>query len=123
VREREKQKGWMMVRDLNDQGLEERILESEGLVAVAFLDFCSIPCDHFRPELSAVSDMLDGKIEFFRIDVTENPTITDELGVQAVPTLLVFRDGEEVARYEGPYSREALNERLTNLMAGKPPAK
>ena len=67
--------------------------------------------------------MLDGKIEFFRIDVTENPTITDELGVQAVPTLLVFRDGEEVARYEGPYSREALNERLTNLMAGKPPAK
>ena len=112
-----------MVRDLNDQGLEERILESEGLVAVAFLDFCSIPCDHFRPELVAVSDMLDGKIEFFRIDVTENPTITDELGVQAVPTLLVFRDGEEIARYEGPYSREALNERLTNLMAGKPPAK
>jgi thioredoxin 1 len=112
-----------MVRDLNDQGLEERILESEGVVAVAFLDFCSIPCDHFRPELTAVSDMLDGKIEFFRIDVTENPTITDELGVQAVPTLLVFRDGEEIARYEGPYSREALNERLTNLMAGKPPAK
>jgi len=67
--------------------------------------------------------MLDGKIEFYRIDVTENPTVTDELGVQAVPTLLVFRDGEEIARYEGPYSREALNERLTNLMAGKPPSK
>jgi hypothetical protein len=46
--------------------------------------------------------MLDGKIEFYRIDVTENPTITDELGVQAGPTLLVFRDGEEIARYEGP---------------------
>ena len=112
-----------MVRDLNDQGLEEKVLESDGLVAVGFLDFCSIPCDHFRPELKAVAEMLDGKIDFFRIDVTENPTITDELGVQAVPTLLVFRDGEEVARYEGPYSREALNERLTNLMAGKPPAK
>jgi len=112
-----------MVRDLNDQGLEERVLESEGIVAVAFLDFCSIPCDHFRPELTAVSETLDGKIEFYRIDVTENPTITDELGVQAVPTLLVFKDGEEIARYEGPYSREALGERLTNLMAGKPPSK
>ena len=111
-----------MVKDLNDQGLEERVLESEGLVAVAFLDCSSIPCDHFRPELDAVSDTLDGKIEVYKIDVSENPSITDELGVQAVPTLLVFRDGEEVARYEGPYSREALNERLTNLMAGKPPA-
>ena len=71
----------------------------------------------FDGNVRRVLSRLDGA------DVTENPTITDELGVQAVPTLLVFRDGEEIARYEGPYSREALNERLTNLMAGKPPAK
>jgi thioredoxin 1 len=108
-----------MVKDLNDTGLEERVLESDGLVAVAFLDYGSIPCDHFRPELDAVSDMLDGKVDFFRLDVTENPSITEELGVQAVPTLLVFREGEEIARYEGPYSREALNDRLTALLAGK----
>ena len=111
-----------MVKELNDQGLEERVLESDGLVAVAFLDYGSIPCDHFRPELDAVSETLEGKIEFCKLDVSENPSITDELGVQAVPTLLVFRDGEEIARYEGPYSREAMNERLTALMAGKPPA-
>ena len=108
-----------MVKELNDTGVEERVLESEGVVAVAFLDFGSIPCDHFRPELDAVADMLEGKIEFYKLDVTENPTITDELGVQAVPTLLVFRDGEEIGRYEGPYSREALNDRLTQLLAGK----
>ncbi len=110
-----------MVRELNDHGLEERVLESDGLVAVAFLDFGSIPCDHFRPELDGVAEMLGGKVSFFKIDVTENPTITEELGVQAVPTLLVFRDGEEIARYEGPYSREALNDRITQLLAGKPP--
>lgn len=108
-----------MVKDVNDQGLEERVLESDGLVAVAFLDFGSIPCEHFRPELEAVSEAMDGRMEFFRLDVTENPSITDHLGVQAVPTLLVFRDGEEIAKYEGPYSREALSDRLTALLAGK----
>ena len=108
-----------MVKDLNDTGLEEKVLESDGLVAVAFLDYGSIPCDHFRPELDAVSETLEGKVQFFKIDVTENPSITEELGVQAVPTLLVFREGEEIARYEGPYSREALNDRITNLLAGK----
>jgi thioredoxin 1 len=111
-----------MVKDLNDHGLEERVLESDGIVAVAFLDYGSIPCEHFRPELDAVSDTMGEKIEFYKLDVSENPSITDDLGVQAVPTLLVFRDGDEIARYEGPYSREALGERLTNLMAGKPPA-
>ena len=108
-----------MVKDLNDTGLEERVLESDGMLAVAFLDYGSIPCDHFRPELDAVSDTLDGKVQFFKIDVTENPSITEELGVQAVPTLLIFREGEEIARYEGPYSREALNDRITQLLAGK----
>jgi thioredoxin 1 len=108
-----------MVKDLNDTGLEEKVLESDGLVAVAFLDYGSIPCDHFRPELDAVSETLEGKVQFFKIDVTENPSITEELGVQAVPTLLIFREGEEIARYEGPYSREALNDRITNLLAGK----
>ncbi|MFN3484628.1 MAG: thioredoxin family protein [Planctomycetota bacterium] len=110
-----------MVRDLNDHGLEERVLEAEGPVAVAFLDFGSIPCVHFRPELEAVAEALEGKVAFYRIDVTENPSITEELGVQAVPTLLVFRDGDEIARYEGPYSREALAERLSALLAGKRP--
>ena len=108
-----------MVKDLNDTGLEQQVLEADGLVAVAFLDYGSIPCDHFRPELDAVSDTLDGKVQFFKIDVTENPSITEELGVQAVPTLLVFREGEEIARYEGPYSREALNDRITALLAPK----
>ena len=108
-----------MVKDLNDTGLEQRVTESDGLVAVAFLDYGSIPCDHFRPELDAVSDTLDGKVQFFKIDVTENPSITEELGVQAVPTLLIFREGEEIARYEGPYSREALNDRITALLAPK----
>jgi thioredoxin 1 len=108
-----------MVKDLNDTGVEERVLESDGLVAVAFFDFGSIPCNHFRPELEAVAGQLDGKVEFYRLDVTENPSITDDLGVQAVPTLLVFRDGEEIARYEGPYSREALADRITQLLAGK----
>lgn len=108
-----------MLRDVNDQGLEDRIVVGGGLVAVAFLDYCSIPCDHFRPELNAVAEKMDGKVDFYRLDVTENPTITNELSVEAVPTLVVFRDGEELARYEGPYSREALGDRLAALLAGR----
>ncbi len=111
-----------MVRDLNDQGVEERVLESEGPVAVAFLDYDSIPCRHFRPELEAVAEQLDGKMCFYKVDVTENPLITEDLGVEAVPTLLVFREGKEIARYEGPYSREALGDRILQLLAGSKPA-
>ena len=109
-----------MVRQVTDQGLEERVVETGGLLAVAFLDYESIPCDHFRPELDAAAKELDGRVEFCQIDVSENPSITEELLVEAVPTLLIFRDGDEIVRFEGPYSREALNDRISALIIKKP---
>lgn len=105
-----------MIQRLNDQCLEEIILERRGLWTVAFLDYGSIPCDHFRPELEAIARKLDGRILFFSIDACENPSMADALGITAVPTLLVFRGDDEIGRYEGPYSREALMERLGKLV-------
>ncbi len=107
-----------MVHQVNDQGLEQQVLEARGLVVIGFFEYRSIPCRHFGPEFEAAAEALEDKIGFYRIDAVENPTITEELGVEAVPTLLVFRDGEEVARYEGPYSREAIQSRLNELISG-----
>lgn len=105
------------VRHVNDTQLEEIILEDAGWVIVAFLDRCSIPCEHFWPEYRKFADSIEGKTRTLRIDVSENPTITDQLGVVAVPTTLLFKDSEEEARYEGPYSSAALEERVTKLMS------
>ncbi len=106
-----------MVTMITDKGLEDRIMETDGLLAVAFLDYESIPCDHFRSELDAAANKLDGKVKFCQIDISENPSITEELLIEMVPTLLLFRDGGEIARFEGPYSREMLCERITQLEA------
>lgn len=105
-----------MVRMLNDHGFSDEVLESSGYVGVAFLDRFSIPCDHFRPELEALADRLEEKVKFFQVDASESPSLVEYVQVEAVPTLIFYRDGEELARYEGPYSREALQERITSVM-------
>lgn len=105
-----------MVRMLNDHGFSEQVLESQGYVGVAFLDHFSIPCDHFRPELEALADQLTEKVRFFQVDASESPSLVEYVQVEAVPTLILYRDGEEAARYEGPYSREALQERILSVM-------
>ncbi len=110
-----------MVRNLTDQGVEERVLSVDGPVGLAFLDYDSVPCRHFRPELEAVAEQLEEKVVFYRTNVTENPSITEALGVEAIPTLVIFREGKELARYEGPYSREALGDRIAQLLAGQKP--
>ncbi len=105
-----------MVRALNDHGFSESVLEAAGYVGVAFLDYFSIPCDHFRPELEALADRFSEKVRFFQVDASESPSLAEYVHVEAVPTLVLYRDGEEISRYEGPYSREALQERIESIM-------
>jgi thioredoxin 1 len=105
------------VRYVNDTQLEEILLKDSGWVIVALLDRCSIPCEHFWPEYKQFANGIAGKTRILRMDVSENPTITDQLGVVAVPTTLIFKNGDEEGRYEGPYSHEALEERVGKLMS------
>lgn len=103
---------------MSDEGLE-KLLQESPLFAIAFTARTSIPCDHFLPEYSAMPEILGHRLPFFKIDHDENPSISDSLRICAVPTLLVFKDGQECARYEGPYSREALKERLLQVLPPK----
>ncbi len=99
-------------RDLTDVLLANLLVDHEGYAAVAFLAFDSIPCDHFRPELKTLAEKLAEWVKFYRLEVVENPTITVELKVSAVPTLVLFKSGVEVQRWEGPYTAVALEERI-----------
>lgn len=104
------------VRGVTDEELESLLMKERGVFAVAFMAYMSIPCEHFLPELRALSELMNGRLSFYSIDVDENPTITGELGVTVAPTLLVIKDGKEYARYEGPYSREAMKDRIDTLL-------
>lgn len=108
-----------MVFRIADVELNEILDQSKALqdqwCAVSFVDIGSIPCDHFRPEFETFAQAMKG-IYCAEIICDENPTITSKCQVIAVPTTVIFRGGKEVGRYEGPYSHEALKERVQNLM-------
>jgi thioredoxin 1 len=107
------------VRHVNDTQLEQLLIEEPGWIVVALLDRGSIPCDHFWPEFKQYASNVKGKVRVLRLDVSENPTITEQLSVKVVPTTLVFHDGDEMARYEGPYSHESLQDRIGTVMGRK----
>lgn len=106
----------MKVRDVSDAMLEERLLEAQGYVLVLFTSPFVIACDHFKPEYEALSELIEGDIEFLRIVSDEHPAMVEFLKIDAVPTTLLFKDLDEIRRFEGPYSKEALKERLKDAM-------
>lgn len=100
-------------RQISDEGLEDIIHRLSGYSAVSFYDHGSIPCDHFTPEFEALADALAMfPMRFYRIQASENPSALDWVKVCYVPTVLLFKDGEIIKRWEGPYTREALENRV-----------
>lgn len=110
-----------MIRRITDEGLEDLLVRERGLFAVSFMTWDSMPCEKFNAELVELPDLLRGRLKFYVIDENENPSVSDEFRILTVPSMLVFRDGQEVARWEGVYTKECLKDRLETLLLLKKP--
>jgi thioredoxin 1 len=108
----------MRIRSVNGVGLEEAILNGSLPVVVAFLSKFSVPCRHFLPEICAVAECVSGAV-FIRIDVDEEPSITEFHKILYTPTTALYSDGQAIETWEGPYSRESLKTRLETALAAR----
>jgi thioredoxin 2 len=74
------------------------------------------PCRMVSPVLGELAAELAGRIKLVKVNVDESPQVQRRFGVQSIPTLLVLRDGTEIARQVGaapaPRLRAWLNEAL-----------
>jgi thioredoxin-like negative regulator of GroEL len=109
----------MKYRLIGDVELQEILDRNSSWALIAFTSCGSIPCNHFRPEFTAITNHFITKVFCAEINVDDNPTIVAKLGVVAVPTTLLFHNEKEKGRFEGPYTREALIERIAPLLAQK----
>jgi thioredoxin 1 len=102
----------MALATVTDQTFEHEILQSELPVLVEFsAEWCG-PCKAIAPELRALADELRDKAKVVTIDVDKSPMIARELGVQSVPTFVVFHQGRPVGGKVGALRRAQLREML-----------
>lgn len=74
------------------------------------------PCRAVAPMLEAVEQELTGKVKIVKVNVDDNQQLAVRFGVQAIPTLIIFKNGEAVDRIVGMVAREEINKRLTKQM-------
>ncbi|MGI9409112.1 MAG: thioredoxin [Hyphomicrobiaceae bacterium] len=86
---------------VSDANFEQEVLKSSEPVLVDFFaEWCG-PCKAMAPALDEVAQDMAGKVKITKIDVDENPEITNKYQIQAMPTLILFKDGEVAARHTG----------------------
>lgn len=70
------------------------------------------PCQFMVPILNEVSTRLKDKIQVVKIDTEKYPSIADKYRIEALPTFIMFKDGEPYDRFEGALTADQLIERI-----------
>lgn len=96
---------------------EQEVLKSELPVVVDFYaDWCG-PCKRMEPVLEKVSQAFDGKVKVVKLNSDENQDLSQKYQVRGLPTLIVFRGGQEVDRKLGGQNEQDLHKLMTAATA------
>ncbi len=95
-------------RAIEDSNFETDVLRSDKPVLVDFwAEWCG-PCRMIAPSVEAAAADYEGKAQVYKMNVDENMNVPQRYGIRGIPTLILFKNGEEQERIVGAVSREAI---------------
>ena len=98
--------------EVTDATFEEEVLQAtEPTLVDLWAEWCG-PCRMVAPIVEEIATEYEGKLRVVKLDVDSNQKIPTRYGVRGIPTLLLFKDGAEVARVVGYRPKDALVEEL-----------
>ena len=101
---------------LGKDNFQTEVLASSQPVLVDFwAEWCG-PCKVIAPAVAALATEFEGRAKVGKVDVDAQPELAREYGINAIPALLIFKDGKKVDEMIGVQSQEALRERLIKFV-------
>lgn len=100
------------IAHISDAEFEQEVIKATMPVLVDFWAPWCGPCQMVAPMLEELAQELSGKVKITKMNVDENPTTPPLYGIRAIPTLILFKEGEVVEQITGVVPKDQLKLKL-----------
>lgn len=107
-----------MVVELTEANFHREVIESQQPVLVDFWAPWCQPCVDMAPAIEQLAQEFSGKARVGKMNVDEHPDTAARFAVSAIPTVLMFRDGDVIKRRTGSRSQGQLAKLLEESLSG-----
>lgn len=105
------------VHEFTDATFEDQVLKSDKPVLVDFWAVWCGPCQRVAPIVEELAKENEGKAVIGKVDVDNNPGVAGDFGVMSIPTLIIFKDGQEAERLVGALPKSQLQSALDKYIS------
>ena len=102
--------------ELNSNNFKEEVLESSIPVLIDLWAPWCMPCRMITPIVEQLAEDNQGKLKVCKLNTDENQGIAARYGIQGIPTLLFFKDGQEVDRIVGVTPKPIIQKKVDAIL-------
>src|SRR5665213_4565515 len=90
------------IKTVNSNAFNALVLEGEGPIVVEFMSYGCAHCRVIEPVIQQVAETVKSKEKIFRVNIAVEQELADSYEIRGTPPLIMFLNGKEVGRVEGP---------------------